>query len=70
VQRERPNAHINWWNQAKWERVLGELGFVNVRRSSYLGSALPPFRDPKYFDKVFPHMSGYVEAEKVRGRFA
>ena len=63
-QRRRPNAHTNFWTFAKWQHVVKRAGFVRITRSAYLQSELPPLRDPHYFDRTCPHMSGYVEFRK------
>ena len=63
-QRTRPNTHINWWNHDKMNRSLGKHGFVNITRSAFLGSHVPPLRDSHYFDYVCAHLAGYVEARK------
>lgn len=64
AQKKNPNTHCNWWTVRKFKKCLEKVGFSNVWESSYLGSVLYPLRDSKLFDTTFPHMSGYVEAQK------
>jgi len=63
-QKKFPFRHMNWFNEAKLNRMLKEAGFGTVKRSSYLQSDLHVLRNSNYFDQTLPKVSIYMEALK------
>ena len=64
VHRENRYDHFNWWNMAKYERMLGVAGFKDVYRSAPEQSAAAVMRNPQFFDNEHNRVMMYVEARK------
>ncbi len=64
VQAKYPGNHLNWWNQDKLRKMLGDAGFKEIRNSAYGQSYSPVLRNTLYFDSTHPKQSVYVEAAK------
>lgn len=66
-QKISPGAHVNWWNYEKLERMLRQVGFKNIYRSSACGSRFSEMRSVGRdcgFDSTHPEISLFVEAVK------
>lgn len=57
--------HISWWSPDKLERMLKEAGFKLVYTLSCGQSATKVMRNNYYFDKYWPFVALYVEAQKL-----
>ncbi|MBF0522479.1 MAG: methyltransferase domain-containing protein [Candidatus Omnitrophica bacterium] len=64
IQKKYPGNHMNWWNLEKAQRMLKKTGFNKVYASSYGQSFSPVLRDVNFFDKTYPKISLYIEAQK------
>jgi predicted SAM-dependent methyltransferase len=58
-----PHVHKSWWSASKISGLLSELGFVDVRPTSPMGSSCKEFTDDRFRYK-HPGMSFFVEAIK------
>ena len=56
--------HFNWWNQRKFERMLGLAGFDAIYVSAPQQSATPVLRNPHFFDNEHNRVMMYMEAVK------
>lgn len=56
--------HFNWWNQKKFEKMLGEAGFEMIYVSAPQQSAVPVLRNPHFFDNEHNRVMMYMEAVK------
>lgn len=56
--------HINWWNQAKYERMLKKAGFKMVYNTCPLQSVSPVMRQKVLFDDLWTGVAIYMEAIK------
>jgi len=59
----RPNDHLSWWNEARFERELEAAGFRNIRRSMPGRSGCKAFRF-KGIDTTATNRSIYMECIK------
>lgn len=65
IQKKKRYDHFNWWNQAKFERMLGHAGFKSIYRSCPEQSAAPVMRNDYYFDNDHHKVMMYMEAGKI-----
>ena len=64
-QRMYRQNHINWWNQKKFERMLGKAGFRSVYNTAPHQSVSPVMRQKIYFDSLWENVAIYMEAIKA-----
>ena len=65
-QRQHPNDHINYFNEARLIGLLHDAGFVDAQGSRAGQSSIAILRETSIFDTTLPYMSLYVEAYAPR----